>query len=81
MSTDSCSVALEPRSVWASGRPVGAEPEEINIRTGLWARLVKPGGEKQGLRGLIRWPRNDHPWLITTPYFHLESRFVCFGAV
>ena len=27
-STDSCSVVLEPRRVWASGRPVGAEPGE-----------------------------------------------------
>ena len=67
MSTDSCSVALEPRRVWASGRPVGAEPEEINIRTGLWARLLTPGGGEQSLRGLSRWPRNEQPWLIITP--------------
>ena len=35
--TDSCSVALEPRRVWASSRPAGAEPGNRNIRAGHWA--------------------------------------------
>ena len=34
MSTDSCLVALEPRRVWASGRPVGAEPGERKYMDG-----------------------------------------------
>ena len=43
-STDSCSVAPEPRRVWASGRPVGAEPGiyKVNIRTEPWAWSITP---------------------------------------
>ena len=52
-----------PWGVWASGRPVEAQPVSIIIRIGRWAPADDAWRQEESLKGLSRRPRNDRPWL------------------